>query len=65
MESKKILTSEGHVTKSEINSREDANNTYNFMRRISNSVEHNDSLEQVTSKLGKSVRLISLGTGER
>lgn len=35
------------------------------MRRISNSVEHNNSLEQVTNKLGKSVRLISLGTGRR
>lgn len=35
------------------------------MRRISNHVEHNDSLEQVTSKLGKSVRLISLGTDGR
>lgn len=65
MKSKKILTPQGHVTKSEINSSEDANNTYNLMSRISNSVEHNNSLEQVTNKLGKSVRLISLGTGER
>lgn len=34
------------------------------MRRVTSPVEHDDSLEKVMSKLGKSVRPISLGAGE-
>lgn len=35
------------------------------MRKISNALEHNESLEQMTSKLGKTVKLISLGIDGR
>lgn len=61
----KIYYHHREITKCEINSREDSSNTHNLMRRISNTVEHNESLEQVTSKLGKTVKLISLGIGGR
>lgn len=55
----------GDIAKSEINSRKYASDIHHFMRRINNPGEHNDFLEQVTSKLRKIIRLIRLGTDGR
>lgn len=65
MKGKNALMPQGGIAKSEINSRKDASNIHHFMRRMNNPEEHNDFLEQVTSKLRKIIRLIRLGTDGR
>lgn len=62
---KNVLMPQGDVAKSEISPRKDASNIHHFMRRINNPGEHNEFLEQVTSKLRKIIRLIRLGTDGR
>lgn len=64
-ERKNLLIPQGPVTYIEISSKEDARNAHNLMRRVTSPVEYGDFLEEVMSKLGKSVRPTSLGTGER